>query len=122
MIALIGICKNPNCCKEFVVESNAQKYCSPECRRRAQYLFTTKVKRAAMKVRKFTCAWCGKDFLSDRKRKYCCKAHRLMANGRLKYEPRNIDKPKEALSIEQVAKLSREAGLSYGQYVQKYDV
>ena len=103
----------PRCGKEFETESNAQKYCSAKCRRAAN-----KYKKPK-KVEKYTCSWCGKDFLSERRKKYCSKECRLFVNGRLK--KREVQS-KPALSIEEVAVLSREAGMSYGQYVQKYNL
>lgn len=103
----------PQCGKEFERQYNAQRYCSAKCRRKANG--KSKVK----KVQKYKCSWCGKEFLSARRKKYCCKECMLFANSRLKVRE---TKPKKVLSIEEVAKLSREAGLSYGQYVQKYNI
>jgi len=58
--------------------------------------------------------------MSVRRKKYCSKDCRLYANGRLIKRPKVRKGP--VLSLEQVAILSREAGLSYGQYVQKYQL
>ena len=55
-----------------------------------------------------------------RRKKYCSKECRLYANGRLIKRKKVHSAP--ALTLEQVAILSREAGLSYGQYVQKYQL
>ena len=103
----------PRCGKEFETESNAQKYCSAKCRRAANR------KPKPKKVEKYKCNWCGKEFLSARRKKYCRKECMLYANSRLKVRE---TKPKKVMSIEEVAKLSREAGLTYGQYVQKYSL
>lgn len=103
----------PICGKEFTKETNAQKYCSAKCRKASNR--SPKVKR----LKKYKCDWCGKEFLFERRKKYCCKECRLYANGRLKIRE---TKTKVAHSIEEVAKFSREAGLTYGHYVQKYNL
>jgi len=104
----------PVCNKEFTTDKNAKKYCSARCRRKANA-------QRAMKnnLREFMCAWCGETYMSPRRKKYCSKECRLYANGRL-ISRKKVTKP--TLSLEQVAILSREAGLSYGQYVQKYQL
>ena len=104
----------PVCNKEFTTDKNAKKYCSAKCRRKANT-------QRAMKnnLREFMCAWCGETFMSARRKKYCCKQCRLYANGRL-VKRKKVTKPQ--LTLEQVAILSREAGLSYGQYVQKFQL
>lgn len=105
----------PVCNREFTTDKNAKKYCSAKCRRKAN------AQRARRNnLREFTCAWCGDSFLSLRRKKYCSKECRLYANGRLTKSKKIHKAP--ALSIEQVAVLSREAGLSYGQYVQKFQL
>ena len=104
----------PVCNKEFTTDKNAKKYCSAKCRRKANAQ-----RIAKNKLVEFMCAWCGESFLSARRKKYCCSQCRLYANGRL-VKRKKVTKP--ALSIEQVAILSREAGLSYGQYVQKFQL
>ena len=100
----------PTCGKEFYTDTNAKKYCSKKCQKKLI------VKRDTM--RKCVCAWCNTIFTTPRRRTYCSQECRLYANGRtaeLKKE-----KPKKpSLSIEQVAYLAREAGLTYGMYVQK---
>jgi hypothetical protein len=103
----------PICGKEFVTDKNAKRYCSVKCRKKANS------KPKPMTVKKLKCDWCGEEFLSERRKKYCCKDCRLYANGRLK---KREPKPKKVLSIEEVAVLSREAGMSYGEYVRKYNI
>lgn len=103
----------PFCQVEFVTEKNAQVYCSERCRRG---MFAKK-KREKNKSREFTCAYCGDAFVSDRKQKFCCKDCKLKANGRLVAKPKPRKKP--SLSLTQVALLSRQAGMSYGEYVMK---
>jgi len=105
----------PVCNKEFVTDKNAKKYCSAKCRRKANNQVAPK-----NTLREFSCAWCGESFMSVRRKKYCSKDCRLYANGRLIKRPKVRKGP--VLSLEQVAILSREAGLSYGQYVQKYQL
>ena len=103
-----------HCGKEFVANHNNQRHCSVKCRRDAN-------KKKAMGVREFTCEWCGLKFMSDRARKYCCDSCRNKANDdrcRARRTPKIKNKPK--LSIEEVAVLSREEGLSYGQYCAKH--
>ena len=105
----------PVCNKEFYTDKNAKKYCSAKCRRKANAERAKKYN-----LREFLCAWCGETFLSVRRKKYCCKECRLYANGKL--IKKRKAQPKPLLSLEQVAVLSREAGLSYGQYVQKFQL
>lgn len=102
------------CGNEFETEKNAKHYCSVKCRRRAQ----AKRDKERRGLRTFTCAWCGNEFLSTRKRKYCKADCRLMANGKILPRTKKTEKPK--MTIEQIAKASREEGLSYGEYVRKY--
>lgn len=105
----------PVCNKEFTTDKNAKKYCSARCRR----IFSSR-KAKKDKLREFLCGWCGETFHSDRRKKYCCKECRLYANGRLGKRKKTAQKPH--FSLEQVALLSREAGMSYGNYVQKFQV
>lgn len=103
----------PICGKEFETDQNAKKYCSAKCRRAHNRQPKEKVYKTCR------CSWCGEAFLSERRKKYCSNECLLYANGRLK---KRKTKPKKVLSIEEVAKLSREAGLSYGEYVRKYNL
>ncbi len=105
----------PVCNREFTTDQNAKKYCSAKCRRKANAQRANK-----NSLREFSCAWCGESFMSVRRKKYCSKECRLYANGRLVKRKKTFKKPE--LSLSQVAFLSREAGLSYGQYVQKYQL
>lgn len=103
----------PHCGVEFMRGTNAQVYCSVKCRRAANK------KPKPKKIEKYKCDWCGEEFLSERRKKYCSKECRLFVNGRLK--KREVQS-KPSLSIEEVAVLSREAGMSYGEYVQKHNL
>lgn len=100
------ICKR--CGKEFTTEKNAQKFCSPKCAKTNLYFSKKQIE--------FTCAYCGKQFTSLVKKKYCSDLCRMKNNGRYKQRLQS-KKPKPFMSIVEVAKASRESGLSYGQYV-----
>lgn len=102
----------PVCQEEFVTDRNAQVYCSARCRRRME---AKKKRDSKPTIRTFTCDWCGKEFLSDRRKKYCSKECRFRANGR---GPKKKKVPPK-MSLEEIARASREAGLTYGQYVAK---
>lgn len=98
------------CGKEFTSTHNSQKYCTVECRDKARHN-----KRLGTRV--FECEFCGELFEADAKRRFCTVECRRKAESARK-KKRKPKKPK--LSLEQVAKLSREEGLSYGEYVKKY--
>ena len=101
-------------CKKVFIGANCAKYCSAKCRKTA----AKQRKQKEIVERRLTCAYCGAVFQSAKKRKYCCEECQRRACGVLKRKPRERVKPK--LSIEEIAKLSREEGLSYGEYVKKY--
>ncbi len=62
-----------------------------------------------------TCQLCGHKFIYERRKKYCSVDCRLIANGQKK-------KPKPAYkSLNEIAKLCNEAGMTYGKYVAKYE-
>lgn len=101
------------CGKEFTTDNHRQKYCTVECRDKAY-----KEKRfKPLGTRVFECEFCGELFEADSKRRFCTPECRLKYE-RGKRKPKKTKKPK--LSLNQVAKLSREEGLSYGQYCAKY--
>lgn len=106
--------KCKRCGKEFTTDCNSKVYCSPACQKKAQQ------KRAQMlnRIETYICAWCGVKFKAERKRKYCCERCRLKANGRLLDTPRK--KPKNFMSIEEVARASREMNMSAGEYMAKF--
>ena len=101
------ICKG--CEKEFTTEQHAQKFCSANCR--VQYFRRLKT----LGTRTFTCELCGEAFESAKKRRFCTPECRLKAERGGKKA-----KKKPKLSLEKAAKLSREEGLTYGQYFLKY--
>lgn len=111
------ICKY--CGKEFQKYKNVQKFCK-ECRELWH-------RRALMKTK--LCVVCGKEIPKGRSYRYCsaeCKQIKI-ARERVVYKaPEELKKPKKkptrpALSLEEVVKRAT-AGLSYGQYCEKYNV
>lgn len=102
------------CGKTFVTENNAQKHCSTKCRRVAA---ANRKKNTILTEQ--ICDFCGEIFSYPRKKKYCSDVCCSKANGRgTSYNPNTKGTP--SMTIEQVARASREEGLSYGQYVAKY--
>ncbi len=97
-----------NCGKRFMTESSAQKHCSIECRR----IYNGK----KPELKTIQCAYCGKLYNTLRKCKYCSVECRNRANGKAARKPQ-----KPAVSIVEIARLARECGLSYGEYVAKYN-
>lgn len=98
-----------NCSKKFTTTANAAKYCSPKCRRQAN-------QPPKAYIRHLTCTYCGEKFDSPRRKQYCSDDCRLRANGRCSIKKaKKHSKPK--VSIEDVARLSSIAGMSYGKYV-----
>lgn len=107
------------CGKEYMPNNTCQKHCSDECSKN-HYLEGL---RERNKNREFTCEWCGAKFTSDSKKKYCCHKCAKAANnyrGKSKNKPKKTERKKPMLTIEQVALLSRQEGISYGEYVKKY--
>ena len=102
------------CGKEFYAEANAKKYCSKRCADKARL-----PKKEPM--RNCICAYCGHTFVTPRRKTYCSEECRLYANGRTKPIAKK-KKKKVTVSLEQVVALAREAGLTYGSYVQKYNL
>lgn len=103
------ICKR--CGKEFTTEKNAQKFCSNRCCNNYHHL--------GAKQTEFTCAYCGKQFTSSIKKKYCSVDCRERLYRQERKKARKKPKSKNFKSLVEVAIASREAGLSYGQYVAK---
>lgn len=115
----MAICKI--CGKEFVAESNAQKICSPECRKKANTLRCQKYREQTKLIN--YCEVCGKP-LPPRCAKYCSPICRNIANGRGKKIAKkritnNYDNA-NGLSIEDMAKLSRKHGMSYGELMRAF--
>ncbi len=108
------------CCgKEFTPKINASQYCSKQCQRQHYNITRNEINATQKRIAK--CAWCGETFTAIGRFKYCSLVCGLMAKGKIngiaksqREKPKNT-KPHK--SIEEVARLSREAGLSYGQYM-----
>ncbi len=98
------------CSKEFTTSANAAKYCSVKCRRKAS--MPPKIYK-----RHLTCAYCGESFDSERVKRYCSEDCRLRANGRCAPQKKK-KKTAPKLSLEDAVRLSREAGMTYGKYIQ----
>lgn len=105
-------CKH--CGREFVTDINSQKYCSVKCRK----LHNRKSQKVTPRAIPYICAYCGTEF-GGRKKKYCCEEHRLIAHGKSKPKPRK-NSPKNFMSIEEVARASREMGMTAGEYMAKF--
>jgi len=103
----------PVCGKEFTTDKNAAKYCSAKCRRKANAPIPQATERT------FTCMWCGSTFKSDRQKKYCSAECRINSYRKNTFKRKQ---PEPSLSLAQVAILSRQAGLSYGRYVQLHSL
>jgi predicted Zn-ribbon and HTH transcriptional regulator len=99
------------CGTEFAAYNNAQQYC-PRCKKEG---IKRRSKKSPFRIPN-VCAHCGTQFTSDRKRKYCdyCKD----VTNRRNTKPRK--KPKNFMSIEEVARESRKLGISAGEYMAKF--
>lgn len=97
------------CGTEFEAYSNAQQYC-PRCKKEG-------IPRKP-KMERYDCAWCGKTFFSDRKKKYCCVDCRLKRNGMRKGSRKKHTQ--NFMSIEEVARESSKLGMSAGEYMTKF--
>lgn len=64
-----------------------------------------------------TCQLCGHKFIYERRKKYCSVDCRLIANGRKNTKAN----PEAHKSLNEIARLCNEAGMTYGQYVAKYE-
>lgn len=102
-------------CKEiFTSTNNAKKFCSVECRKKASKT------RKSQREKTYTCACCGDEFEAERKRRYCCKECRLRANGRLQSTSKRRRKKRNFMSIEEVARASKEMNMTAGEYMRKF--
>ncbi len=141
------ICKNPDCKKVFKSKILAQRYCCSACK--AVMETARQKKKNEMNLGQYRqCRMCGKTFKVSRKLKafcsYECRAHyKLVPDGKYEYECdcchkmflsaienkkfcsercRKIGKKKKIVSIDEIAKAARKEGISYGEYVCKYNV
>lgn len=107
--------KCKRCGEVFSTSKNAQVYCAKCQKENAKRKSKAK---PAVKIKEFACGWCGTKFLSARKKKYCCRACQLHACGHTKPKPKK--KSTNFMSIEEVARASKEMGISAGEYMAKY--
>lgn len=112
------------CGKPFFGNTRSCKYCSEACRQEAdrrhgrEYYAKNRQKPLPMII----CLECNKPFPAERHAKYCpeCKRAKAKAeyNELMKYMPKRArPQPKPKLSVSQIDKLAREAGMSYGHYI-----
>lgn len=71
----------------------------------------------------YICQSCGKEVYGGRNGKYCEACSREIKNERRRQErhARKIQGKQPATSIGAIAKKAREMGMSYGEFVAKYD-
>ena len=67
-----------------------------------------------MKLYRKTCknAACNKEFMGSRTQQYCCQECRP-----IRYIPKRKPKTLESCTLDEVTKLAKENGVSYGKYV-----
>ena len=96
-------------CKKLFYGPASKRYCCKQCAYKAY--------NAVRAIKSKACKWCGT--LTPNENKFCCEDCEQFY---IRAKTANQPKPKkDFLSIEEMVKLAREAGLSYGQYEgQKY--
>ena len=55
---------------------------------------------------------CGKEFMGTRTQQYCCPDCRVPT-----YIPKKRKKKKQSCTIDEMARMAKEIGMSYGKYV-----
>lgn len=100
--------KCPECGKVFERRNSSHKYCCIECRKKA-------TARELTKHLYYQCGFCGIGFEEGSENPYCSDECKRKAEGK---PPKA--KRKKVLSIDEVARLAKKEGLTYGQYVVKY--
>lgn len=106
------------CGKKFQAGNALAMYCSKQCKREGE----KRREKAGEKNIKY-CKWCGEMFWANSgTQKYCCPAHGKAAL-RGKIPPNKVeDAKKKRESIEEIAVKATEMGMSYGEYVGKYQI
>lgn len=131
-----GICGNL-----FIDRSPGEnrKYCSKECRRKANAMAVkARNDKANAEKRKKICRWCQKEFWDDSKmnqRRYCSEecSHQASKEKQKAWHAQNRKKPFggyrksepkptqekgiSSMTMEEVQRAARAAGMSYGKYV-----
>jgi hypothetical protein len=114
---MIKICKY--CGTEFE-SKNRSLYCSDACRLTGKDVRPIKQKKEKPKVT-HKCLYCGKDFEAKRSNQnYCSK---LCYNKEMQ-KTYVIEKPlkKPKYTIEEIQRLARAEGLTYGQYIARHGI
>ena len=106
------------CGKPFQTGNALAMYCSKQCKREGE----KRRAKAGEKNIKY-CKWCGKMFVPNSgTQKFCCPAH-VKAAARGKIPPNVIESAKKNKeSIEEIVVKAMEMGMSYGEYVGKYQI
>ena len=99
--------KCPECGKMFVRRNGRHEYCSIECRRKS-YVKPTRLY--------YHCEQCGVTFEEGRLTPYCSDKCKREAEGK----PVKKATRKKVLSLDEVVRLAKAEGLTYGQYIVKY--
>lgn len=110
----IKVCRE--CRHIFTTSVNSQMFCSAECRQKAY-----RKKKAMPRAR---CPVCGRIFsITDTRKKYCSAACRLGLDDNKSQRSMWANQERQlvntCLSLDEIAKLAREAGMTYGEYVAK---
>jgi len=100
----------PCCNRRFTLEFNAQKFCSKKCAE-------TAAKNRRKRSNRYLCQWCGQVFKADRRKKFCgisCRSTYMQELGIMR---KTVVKIPVKITIEDVARGSKEEKLTYGRYV-----
>lgn len=108
----------PVCGKSFTLgfRQTRRVYCSEECRNIAQEN-RRKCEKEKEKIY-HSCEWCGVGLPKNSTDKYCSDECRRKAERNS--TQKKSGRKKKPLSIDDIVKLAKKEGLSYGQYVDKY--
>ena len=104
----------PTCGEPFKVTEATSKYrtyCSLECRNKSY-------KKDGNEKIYHNCEWCGKTLPQNCTVKYCSAECEVKATRK---SAKKRGRKKKVLSLDEVSKLAKAKGLSYGQYVNKYE-
>lgn len=100
--------KCPECGKIFERRGSSHRFCCIECRKKA-------TARELTKHLYYQCVYCGIGFEKGRETPYCSDECKRKAEGKPPKARR-----KKVLSIDEVVRLAKAEGLTYGQYIVKY--
>lgn len=108
----------PICGKTFEVTEcfeNRRKYCSLDCRNKGY-----RKKREERTY--YYCKWCGEMLPKNSTHKYCSESCELKATRNSASGRTNKKRKKKGLSIDEISRLAKAEGLSYGKYVLKMEM